>query len=87
MSVVENLRGTMPAAELAEADIERAQSELKRRFSSIGGCVARAADYARLLAGSSPEAVEEALHRLWDEGTVEMHCLSDGAFVFHFPPR
>jgi hypothetical protein len=67
--------------------VERALAELKRRFAAVGGCMARAADFARLLTGHPAAAVEEALHRLWDEGQVEMHCLSDGCCVFHFPPR
>ncbi|HEU4753443.1 MAG TPA: hypothetical protein VFU47_10090, partial [Armatimonadota bacterium] len=77
-----------PAAPAAPVeDVERSRGELVRRFGGIGGCMARVSDYARLLPGSSHAAVEEALYQLWDEGVVEMHCLSDGAFVFHFPPR
>lgn len=72
-------------ADRMEVEIVRARSELQRRFASGGGCAARAADFARLLPGLSAESVEEALHRLADEGAVRIHCLSDGAFAFHFP--
>jgi Mn-dependent DtxR family transcriptional regulator len=72
-------------ADRLELDILRARSELQRRFATGSGCAARAVDYARLLSGVSAESVEEALHRLADEGVVRMHCLSDGALAFHFP--
>jgi hypothetical protein len=68
-----------------ELDILRTRSELQRRFGSGSGCAARAADFARLLPNVPSETVEEALHRLADEGVVGMHCLSDGALAFHFP--
>jgi hypothetical protein len=68
-----------------EVEILRARSELQRRFGTGGGCAARAMDFALLLPGLPVETVEEALHRLADEGVVRMHCLSDGALAFHFP--
>ena len=73
-------------ADRIEVEVLRARSELQRRFASGGGCAARAGDFARMLPGLSAGSVEEALHRLADEGSVRMHCLSDGAFAFHFPP-
>ena len=69
-----------------EVEVLRARSELRRRFATGGGCAARAGDFACMLPGLSPDSVEEALHRLADEGFVRMHCLADGAFAFHFPP-
>lgn len=72
------------AVDPVEVEVLRARSELKRRFGSGGGCAARATDFARLLSGYSPESVEEALHRLTDEGSVRLHCLSNGEMAFHF---
>lgn len=72
-------------ADRLELDILRARSELQRRFATGSGCAARSAEFARLLPGLPSESVEEALHRLADEGVVRMHCLSDGALAFHFP--
>jgi len=73
-------------ADRQELEILRARSELQRRFGTGGGCAARARDFARLLPGLPPDTVEEALHRLADEGAVRIFCLADGAFAFHFPP-
>jgi Mn-dependent DtxR family transcriptional regulator len=70
----------------SEETIRRAEAELRRRFAS-GGCMARAADFARLLTGFSAESADEALHRLWKQGFVEMECLSDGSIAYHFPRR
>jgi hypothetical protein len=75
--------GTVDRAEL---EILRARSELQRRFGAGGGCAARTGEFARLIPTLSRDAIEEALHRLADEGHVQMHCLSNGDFAFHFPP-
>jgi hypothetical protein len=71
---------------VSEDEVLRAREELRRRFLGIGGCMARSTSFARLLTAFPPASVEEALHRLWEEGAVEMHCLSDGSLAFHFPP-
>jgi hypothetical protein len=73
--------GTLNGAEL---EVLRARTELQRRFGAGGGCAARATEFARLIPALSSDAVEEALHRLADEGQVQMHCLSNGDFAFHF---
>lgn len=79
--------GSVLERELApEETIERARAELQRRFTS-GGCMARALDFARLLPSFSAESVDEALHRLWKQGAVEMECLSDGSIAYSFPRR
>ena len=73
-------------AEICESEVLKAQEDLRRRFAKGGGCMARSADFARLYPGTGPEWVDEALHRLAEEGAVQMRCLPDGSFVFHFPP-
>lgn len=72
-------------ADRLEIEVLRARSELQRRFGTGSGCAARASDFARLMPGLPVDTVEEALHRLADEGVIRMHCLSDGALAFHFP--
>lgn len=70
-----------------EAEVTRVKAELTRRFSGAGGSIARASAFAALFPGVAPALVEEALHRLWEDGLVESYCLSDGALAFHFPLR
>lgn len=81
-------------------NIDRLQSLLRRRFAG-GGCFARASDLAQLplevLPGTEPplnlpalaelrsEWVEEALHGLWEQGSVEIHSLADGTLLYRFP--
>lgn len=71
---------------LPEETIQSALAELQRRFAS-GGCMARALDFGRLLPSFSAGSVDEALHRLWKQGAVEMECLSDGSIAYSFPRR
>ncbi|MGV3724273.1 MAG: hypothetical protein ACO1SX_25545 [Actinomycetota bacterium] len=49
--------------------------------------MARGESFAALFPAVASEHVEEALHRLWEEGVVESYCLVDGALAYHFPPR
>jgi len=67
-----------------DEQVRRALAELRQRFVGLG-CTARAVDFASLLPTLRPEYVEEALHRLAQEGTADLDVLSDGALVFHFP--
>jgi hypothetical protein len=82
--VAEN--GPTHIAEVAQAEVERLQVELKRRFAG-GGCIARVPDIARLFPPAQAGSVEEALYRLCEEGVGEMDCLRDGALIVHFPRR
>jgi hypothetical protein len=72
-------------AEICEAEVLKAQDDLRRRFAKSGGCMARSDDFARLYPSIEPQWVDEALHRLAEEGIAQMQCLPDGSFVFHFP--
>jgi hypothetical protein len=68
-----------PAKAVAEA-----KAELLQAFGTMGGVTARAEDFTRALPGCAPEAVQEALETLVEEGAVEVASLSDGAAVYHF---
>jgi hypothetical protein len=80
------LEAVQPDSGISEPEILSLQAELRRRFAGVG-CMARAGDLALLFPGTQPESVEEALHRLCEDGAVEVDCLSDGTLVFHFPRR
>lgn len=71
----------------AENQVVRIKAELGRRFAGVGGAMARGCSFAALFPSVASEHVEEALHRLWEEGVVESYCLGDGALAYHFPPR
>ncbi|MCC2670634.1 MAG: hypothetical protein K0Q72_3105 [Armatimonadetes bacterium] len=75
------------ASGVAESEIARIEAELARRFGGVGGAMARASSFAVLFPSAPPQYVEEALHRLWEQGVVESYCLADGALAYHFPPR
>ena len=74
-----------PGSSPEPGTINRAKSELVRRFASVGGCVARPEDFARVLTDLPEAHVQEALHQLVDEGAAEIDCLSDGSVIFVFP--
>lgn len=84
--VIEEVRPA-PGRSATDCAIDRLRAELARRFTAGSACVARADDFALLIPGSAPEHVEEALHRLVDDGRAEMFSLADGSLAFHFPPR
>lgn len=71
----------------AKTHVERARVELKRRFGDVGGIVARAPEYARLLPTYTPAEVEEALHLLSGEEELTAERLSDGTIAYHFRRR
>jgi hypothetical protein len=71
----------------AEGQVVRIKAELARRFAGVGGAMARSSGFAALFPSVAAEHVEEALHRLREEGTAESYCLADGALAYYFPPR
>ena len=75
------------ASGVLEGDISHIEAELSRRFAGVGGAMARASSFAVLFPSTPPHLVEEALHRLWEQGLVESYCLADGALAYHFPAR
>ncbi len=75
------------SSDLSEAEVARALGELGRRFTTGGGCIGSAAVFALLLPDVPPACVDEALHRLCEQGTAEMCGLADGSVVFRFAPR
>lgn len=82
---------TTPRAETGTPDdtgglMGRTAADLKGRFAG-SGCVARPADYARLFPGVPTEIIEQALHRLCEEGVAQLKCLSGGDLAFFFPRR